>query len=63
MDSQIIAAEIALGLVLCAAYRIISKNIFSHQVGYVYITFDTSWIYNAKMKWYLVGVRRKKMEM
>ncbi|CAB1319408.1 unnamed protein product, partial [Coregonus sp. 'balchen'] len=31
MDSQIISAEIALGLVLCTGYRIISKNIFSHQ--------------------------------
>ncbi|XP_071014780.1 uncharacterized protein [Oncorhynchus clarkii lewisi] len=31
LDSQIISAEIALGLVLCTAYRIISKNIFSQQ--------------------------------
>ncbi|KAM9544577.1 uncharacterized protein ACWYII_035903 isoform 2-T2 [Salvelinus alpinus] len=31
MFSQIISAEIALGLVLCTAYRIISKNIFSQQ--------------------------------
>ncbi|XP_021461024.2 uncharacterized protein LOC110525325 isoform X2 [Oncorhynchus mykiss] len=31
LDSQIISAEIALGLVLCTAYRIISKNIFSQR--------------------------------